>query len=118
LKQLVNERISENIQREEHLEVAMEEAQQMGAMALFGEKYGDKVRVIAFDKDYSAELCGGTHVHSTGQIGLFKIVSEGAIAAGIRRIEAVTGKLAEDFVNEKINTLNQAREILKNPKDI
>ena len=118
IEQLVNERIRENIQREEHLEVAMEEAQQMGAIALFGEKYGDKVRVIAFDKDYSAELCGGTHVHSTGQIGLFKIVSEGAIAAGIRRIEAVTGKLAEDFVNEKINTLNHAREILKNPKDL
>jgi alanyl-tRNA synthetase len=118
IEQLVNERIRENIQREEHRELAMEEAQQMGAIALFGEKYGDKVRVIAFDKDYSAELCGGTHVHSTGQIGLFKIVSEGAIAAGIRRIEAVTGKLAEDYVNEKIHTLNQAREILKNPKDV
>ena len=118
IEQLVNERIRENIKREEHRELAIEEAQQMGAIALFGEKYGDKVRVIAFDKDYSAELCGGTHVHSTGQIGLFKIVSEGAIAAGIRRIEAVTGKLAEDYVNEKIHTLNQAREILKNPKDI
>jgi alanyl-tRNA synthetase len=118
IEQLVNERIRENIQREEHRELAMEEAQQMGAIALFGEKYGDKVRVIAFGKDYSAELCGGTHVRSTGQIGLFKIVSEGAIAAGIRRIEAVTGKLAEDFINEKINTLSQAREILKNPKDI
>ena len=118
IEQLVNERIRENIQREEHREVAMEEAQQMGAIALFGEKYGDKVRVIAFDKDYSAELCGGTHVHSTGQIGLFKIISEGAIAAGIRRIEAVTGKLAEDYVNEKIQTLNQARDVLKNPKDV
>ena len=118
IEHLVNERIRANIQQEEHRELTMEDAQQMGAIALFGEKYGEKVRVIAFDKDYSAELCGGTHVHSTGQIGLFKIVSEGAIAAGIRRIEAVTGKIAEDFVNDKIHTLNQVREILKNPKDI
>lgn len=118
IEELVNERIRENIQREEHRELSMEEAQQMGAMALFGEKYSDKVRVIAFDKEYSAELCGGTHVNATGQIGLFKIVSEGAIAAGIRRIEAVTGKLAEAYINDKINTLTHAREILKNPKDL
>jgi alanyl-tRNA synthetase len=118
IEEIVNQQIRANIQREEHLDVTMDDAQKMGAMALFGEKYGDKVRVIAFDQQYSTELCGGTHVMATGQIGLFKIVSEGAIAAGIRRIEAVTGKLAEDFVNEKIKTLIQAREVLKNPKDL
>ena len=118
IEYFVNERIRENIQREEHREIDMGEAQKMGAIALFGEKYGNKVRVIAFDKDYSAELCGGTHVNATGQIGLFKIVSEGAIAAGIRRIEAVTGEIAEKFVNEKIQTLEQVRDLLKNPKNV
>jgi alanyl-tRNA synthetase len=118
IEEIVNQQVRANIQREEHLDVTMDDAQKMGAMALFGEKYGDKVRVIAFDQQYSTELCGGTHVVATGQIGLFKIVSEGAIAAGIRRIEAVTGKLAEDFVNERIRTITQAREILKNPKDV
>ncbi len=118
IENIVNERIRSNIEQQEHLDMSMDQAREMGAMALFGEKYGDKVRVISFDQEYSTELCGGTHVGATGQIGLFKIISEGAIAAGIRRIEAITGKLAEDFVDDKIGTLNQAREILKNPKDI
>jgi alanyl-tRNA synthetase len=118
IEQIVNEQIRANITREEHRDLSMEKATEMGAMALFGEKYGDKVRVIAFDPEYSTELCGGTHVNATGQIGLFKITSEGAIAAGIRRIEAVTGKLAEDYVNEKHNILKQALEMLKNPKDL
>jgi alanyl-tRNA synthetase len=118
IEELVNDKIRQNISREEHREMSMEKARELGAMALFGEKYGDTVRVISFDSSYSTELCGGTHVSSTGQIGLFKIVSEGAIAAGIRRIEAITGKDAENYVNEKIKTLEQAKEILKNPKDI
>ena len=118
IEELVNDRIRQNIQREEHRDMDMEKAQQMGAVALFGEKYEEKVRVIAFDKDYSAELCGGTHVSATGQIGLFRIVSEGAIAAGIRRIEAVTGKKAEQYVNDKTDTLEQVQQMLKNPKNL
>jgi len=112
----VNAKIRENVSRSEHRDLEMADAKKMGAVALFGEKYGDKVRVIAFDESFSTELCGGTHVASTGQIGLFKIVSEGAIAAGVRRIEAITGELAEDYVDSQIEELNLVRAILKNPK--
>ncbi|MEE4176829.1 MAG: alanine--tRNA ligase [Bacteroides sp.] len=117
VEQIVNAKVRENIFQEEHREMEMAEAQEMGAVALFGEKYGDKVRVVAFDKGFSAELCGGTHAHSTGQIGLFRIVSEGAIAAGIRRVEAITGEEAESFVNQKIRELDTLKAMLKNPKD-
>ncbi len=118
VEDIVNDKIRENIVMEEHRELDIDAARQMGAMALFGEKYSDKVRVITFDKDFSAELCGGTHVETTGKIGLFKIVSEGAIASGIRRIEGITGKAAEQYVNERLETLEAIRGMLKNPKDV
>ncbi|MCP4123702.1 MAG: alanine--tRNA ligase, partial [Bacteroidetes bacterium] len=91
VERLVNEKIFEGVELNEKRNVPKDDAFEMGATALFGEKYGDKVRMIIFDKDYSIELCGGTHVHKTSEIGLFKITHEAAIAAGIRRIEAVTG---------------------------
>lgn len=118
VEKLVNKKIRENIPIGEFNEVPFEEAKKMGAMALFGEKYGDHVRVITFDKNYSIELCGGTHVDATGRIGLFKIVSESAIAAGIRRIEAITAETAEDFVNAELGKLKEVRSILKGPKDV
>lgn len=115
---LVNERIRANINRIEHRSIAIEKARQMGAMALFGEKYGDVVRVVAFDPQYSVELCGGTHVEATGQIGLLKIVSESAIAAGVRRIEAITGSSALEWYNQQVNLVEQIKVLVKNPADV
>jgi alanyl-tRNA synthetase len=117
IEKIVNEKIRQNIQLEERRNVPVKEAMDMGAMALFGEKYGEFVRVITFDPKYSIELCGGTHVPSTGQIGLFKIVSEGAVAAGVRRIEAITAVRAEEFVERQNEELRALKELLKNPKD-
>ncbi len=113
----VNEKIRANIPVVIK-EMKKDEAVALGAMALFGEKYGDVVRVVMMDEKYSIELCGGTHVGSTGELGLFKIKSEGAIAAGVRRIEAVSGKAAEDLVNNAFVEMSTISGLLKNPKDI
>ncbi|MCK5766178.1 MAG: alanine--tRNA ligase, partial [Bacteroidales bacterium] len=116
VEKMVNAMIRNNDTIDEHRAVEMQQAMDMGALAFFGEKYGDKVRVVRFGD--SIELCGGTHVPATGQIGYFKIVSESAIAAGVRRIEAITGEAAENFVQARVDAENKIRELLKNTKDI
>jgi len=113
IEEKVNAQIRANIQLNEKRNVPINTAKEMGAMALFGEKYGDVVRVITFDKDFSVELCGGTHVNATGDIGLLKITSEGSVAAGIRRIEAVTGVVAFDALNSAYTQVNELKSVLK-----
>lgn len=116
VEQHVNQAIWDNAPANIENDIAIKEAEERGAIALFGEKYGDKVRVVQFGD--SVELCGGTHVEATGQIGLFKILHEGAIAAGIRRIEAITGEKAIAYYNAQTNELEQIKGILKGQKDL
>ncbi len=116
IEQLVSTAIRQNISLNEKRNVPMEVATEMGAMALFGEKYGDTVRVIQFGD--SVELCGGTHVSSTGQIGLFKLRAESAVAAGVRRIEAITNEAVENYFAQQESTLRAINDTLRNPKDV
>jgi alanyl-tRNA synthetase len=118
VEQIVNEKIRANIAKGERRSVPIEEARQSGAMMLFGEKYGDEVRMITFDESFSQELCGGCHVESTGQIGYFKILSESAVAAGVRRIEGVTAIAAEQYLDSELDELNEVRQLFKNPKSV
>lgn len=118
IETLVNEKIRENIALEEKRHLPIEEAKQSGAMMLFGEKYGDYVRMITFDPGFSRELCGGCHVESTGNIGLFKIISETSVAAGIRRIEAVSSSKAEQYIRDQMDELNQIKTVFNNPPNI
>ena len=115
---IVNQKIREDLHNDTAVDVPVDEARKMGAMALFGEKYGDKVRVVTFGADYSRELCGGTHIASTGRIGVFKILSEGAIAAGVRRVEAITGAAVSEYLDSQIETLNKIKAAVKSSADV
>jgi alanyl-tRNA synthetase len=116
VEELVNRRIRENYPLDEHREMPIKDAQEMGAMALFGEKYGEKVRVVKFGK--SIELCGGTHVRHTGQIGMMRIISESSIAAGIRRIEATTAKNVEKIIDFHQDMTETMRELFNNTPNL
>ena len=115
IEKMTNKLVRENAVLDEHRSVSMEEALNMGALAFFGEKYGENVRVIRYGN--SVELCGGTHVKATGQIGLVKIVSEGAIASGIRRIEAITSAKAEEYVYEQESVIANLKQLVKSPTE-
>lgn len=117
IERIVNAKVRENIPLKEERGVPFQQAVDAGVTALFGEKYGDEVRVITFDDGFSKELCGGTHVRGTGQIGFLKITSESAVAAGVRRVEAITGSAAEQFVHEQSQVFNEIGTLLNNPKD-
>ncbi len=112
IENLVNKKIRENIPVVTKI-MPIAEAQQLGAMMLFGEKYGESVRVVIADENYSKEFCGGTHVGATGEIGYCKIVGESAVAAGIRRIEAITGEAVGKFIDEQLNTIQQIADLTK-----
>lgn len=115
---IVNAKIRENIALQEERNLPIEEAKNRGAMMLFGEKYGETVRLITFDENYSKELCGGCHVRYTGEIGFFKLISESSIQAGVRRIEAITGEAVENWVNAQQAQLQELNEVLKAPVNL
>jgi alanyl-tRNA synthetase len=117
VEQLVNEKIRANVPVYIK-EMKKDEAVALGAMALFGEKYGDIVRVVIMDPNYSIELCGGTHVGATGELGYFKIQHESAVAAGVRRIEAVCGEAAATLISQELEQLHQLKELFRNPKEL
>jgi alanyl-tRNA synthetase len=118
IEAIVNQKVRQNIPLKEERSVLYAEAITSGVTALFGEKYGEYVRVITFEDEFSKELCGGTHVQATGQIGFFKIIAESAVAAGVRRIEAITGVAAEVFITNQSRLVDQLKDLLKNPKDL
>ncbi len=118
IETIVNTKIRANIPLKELRNVPIKEALAMGANATFGEKYGDFVRVITFEDGFSVELCGGTHLPATGEIGLFKFVSEGSVSAGVRRVEALTGEKALELIRNQDDTLSAAKDLLKGPADL
>ena len=116
MERLVNDLIRQNLPLDEHRDTPLEEAKKMGAIALFGEKYGDKVRVVKFGP--SVEFCGGIHAHATGNIGLFKIVGEASVAAGVRRIEAKTGRETEEMIYKMEDMMRALKGLFNNAKDL
>jgi alanyl-tRNA synthetase len=118
IEEIVNTKIQENISLKEERNIPFDQAKKSGAMMLFGEKYGDSVRIITFDDDFSKELCGGTHVNATGKIGYFRFVHEGSAASGIRRIEAVAGKAADQLLREEKHTLDSVKSVVGQTDDL
>ncbi len=117
VENIVNQKIRENIHIQEHRSIPIQDAKSAGAMMIFGEKYGDYVRMITFDEDYSRELCGGCHVERTGRIGIFKIISESGISAGVRRIEAITACKAEGYIQDQLDKLSAIEVLFKGTKN-
>ncbi|MCP1386020.1 alanine--tRNA ligase [Runella salmonicolor] len=118
VEDIVNAKIRANIAQKTYVNVPIDEAIKKGATATFGEKYGDFVRVVEFDPQFSVELCGGTHVPSTGEIALFKFTSEGSVSAGVRRVEAVTGEKALEIISRQAEVISQLEELFKGQKDV